>query len=54
VLGLTPEEPQRFDPIDQRRRVDAFGAQMALAIERAGLAEENRKGAPRDRGGATA
>jgi len=43
VLGLTPDEPQRFDQIDQRRRVDAFAAQMALAVERAKLSEETEK-----------
>ena len=43
VLGLTPDEPQRFDHVDQRRRVDAFAAQMALAVERARLAEETEK-----------
>jgi two-component system sensor histidine kinase KdpD len=43
VLGLMPDEAQRFDPIEQRRRVDAFAAQMALAIERAMLADETGK-----------
>lgn len=43
VLGLVPEEPLRFDQIEQRRRVDAFAAQMALAVERAMLAEETTK-----------
>jgi two-component system, OmpR family, sensor histidine kinase KdpD len=43
VLGLMPDEPQRFDQIDQRRRVDAFAAQMALAVERARLSEETEK-----------
>jgi two-component system sensor histidine kinase KdpD len=43
VLGLTPEDPQRFDHIEQRRRVDAFAAQMALALERAMLSEETEK-----------
>jgi two-component system sensor histidine kinase KdpD len=43
VLGLTPDQPQRFDQIEQRRRVDAFAAQMALALERAKLAEETDK-----------
>jgi two-component system sensor histidine kinase KdpD len=43
VLGLTPDEPQHFDQIEQRRRVDAFAAQMALAVERARLGEETSK-----------
>jgi two-component system sensor histidine kinase KdpD len=43
VLGLTPDEASRFDQIEQRRRVDAFAAQMALALERAMLAEETEK-----------
>lgn len=40
VLGLSPEDEARFDNIDQRRQVDAFAAQLALALERAELAEE--------------
>jgi two-component system, OmpR family, sensor histidine kinase KdpD len=43
VLGLTPEERDRFVPIEQRRQVDAFAAQMALAMERALLAEETEE-----------
>lgn len=43
VLGLTPDEPQRFESIEQRRRVDAFAAQMALAVERAKLAEQTEQ-----------
>lgn len=43
VLGLTPDEPSRFAQLEQRRRVDAFAAQMALAVERARLAEETSK-----------
>jgi two-component system sensor histidine kinase KdpD len=43
VLGLTPEQTDRFDDIDQRRQVDAFAAQMALAMERAELAEETER-----------
>ncbi|HEX6274455.1 MAG TPA: sensor histidine kinase KdpD [Polyangiaceae bacterium] len=43
VLGLTPEDAERFDRIEQRRQVDAFAAQMALALERADLAEETEK-----------
>ncbi|MDQ2644713.1 MAG: sensor histidine kinase KdpD [Myxococcota bacterium] len=40
VLGLTPEDPERLVSIEQRRQVDAFAAQMALALERADLAEQ--------------
>ncbi|MES1185981.1 MAG: sensor histidine kinase KdpD [Myxococcales bacterium] len=43
VLGLMPDDAQRFDQLEQRRRVDAFAAQMALAIERATLADETSK-----------
>ena len=40
VLGLTPSARDRFDSIDQRRQVDAFAGQVALAMERAMLAEQ--------------
>jgi two-component system sensor histidine kinase KdpD len=40
VLGLTPEEPERFRQLAQRKQVDAFAAQMGLAMERAKLAQE--------------
>jgi two-component system sensor histidine kinase KdpD len=40
VLGLFPEERERFEVVERRRQVDAFAAQMALAMERAELAEE--------------
>jgi two-component system, OmpR family, sensor histidine kinase KdpD len=43
VLGLTPDRADQFDSIEQRRQAGAFAAQMALAIERAGLAEETEK-----------
>jgi two-component system, OmpR family, sensor histidine kinase KdpD len=43
VLALTPQDPVRFDQIEQRRRLDAFAAQMALAIERASLTEETER-----------
>jgi two-component system sensor histidine kinase KdpD len=43
VLGLTPQPPERFDAIAQRRQVDAFSAQMALALERALLSEQAEK-----------
>ncbi len=40
VLGLQPEDLERFSQLAQRRQVDAFAAQMGLALERAKLAEE--------------
>jgi two-component system sensor histidine kinase KdpD len=40
VLGLCSEERDRFESPEQRRQLDAFAAQMALAMERAELAEE--------------
>jgi two-component system sensor histidine kinase KdpD len=43
VLGLMPNDRQRFDQINERRQVDAFAAQMALALERARLADETSK-----------
>jgi len=43
VLGLTPEDAERFDGIEQRRQVDAFAAQTALALERADLGEETER-----------
>lgn len=43
VLGLSPEQRDRFDDLEQRRHVDAFAAQLALAMERARLAEETER-----------
>jgi len=43
VLGLRPSDPERFGEFGKRRQVDAFAAQMALAMERATLAEETEK-----------
>ncbi len=43
VLGLSPEQPDRFECVEQRRQVDAFAVQIALAIERAELAEETER-----------
>ncbi|HET9929509.1 MAG TPA: sensor histidine kinase KdpD [Polyangiaceae bacterium] len=43
VLGLTPEAPDRFDSVEQRRQVDALAVQMALALERARLADETER-----------
>jgi two-component system sensor histidine kinase KdpD len=43
VLGLSPEALDRFDSIEQRRQLDAFAAQMALAMERTQLVEATEK-----------
>ncbi len=43
VLGLHPEKPDRFEVLEHRRQVDAFAAQLAMAIERAHLAEETQR-----------
>jgi two-component system sensor histidine kinase KdpD len=43
VLSLSPEQPERFDDLEQRRLVDAFAAQLAMAMERAELAEQTEK-----------
>jgi two-component system sensor histidine kinase KdpD len=43
VLALTPEQPDRFALIEERRRLDAFIAQTALALERATLSVETEK-----------
>lgn len=43
VLGLFPEDPARFGVVEKRRQVEAFAAQMALAMERAVLAEETSR-----------
>ena len=43
VLGLVPEDPERFGQLEQRRHVDAFASQMALAMERAKLAIETEQ-----------
>jgi two-component system sensor histidine kinase KdpD len=43
VLSLSPEQPDRFDDLEQRRLVDAFAAQLAMAMERAELAEQTEK-----------
>jgi two-component system sensor histidine kinase KdpD len=40
VLGLCPKDPARFTELERRRQVDAFAAQLAMASERARLAEE--------------
>lgn len=43
VLALRPQQPNRFESIDQQRQVDAFAVQIALAMERVELAEETHK-----------
>ncbi len=43
VLGVKPSSPDRFLTRDQLRTLDAFANQIALAIERARLAEQTRQ-----------
>jgi two-component system, OmpR family, sensor histidine kinase KdpD len=43
VLALKPQDPERFSELEQRRQVDTFATQLALAMERAALAEETAK-----------
>jgi two-component system sensor histidine kinase KdpD len=43
VLSVSPEQRDRFDDIEQRRQLDAFGAQIALYIERVTLADETER-----------
>jgi two-component system sensor histidine kinase KdpD len=43
VLGIKPATPDRFLTRDQLRTLDAFSNQIALAIERARLAEQTRQ-----------
>jgi two-component system sensor histidine kinase KdpD len=43
VLGVKPSTPNRFLTRDQLRTLDAFANQIALAIERARLAEQTRQ-----------
>ncbi|HTQ04667.1 MAG TPA: sensor histidine kinase KdpD [Polyangiaceae bacterium] len=43
VLGLRPRDKGRFSALEQRRQVDAFAAQLAMALERAELAEETER-----------
>lgn len=40
VLAITPDDPERLSRLAQRKQVDAFAAQMGLAVERAQLAEQ--------------
>lgn len=39
VLGLSPEDTRSFDDLKRRQQLDAFAIQLALAMERADLAE---------------
>lgn len=43
VLGLRPRTGQRFESIQEHRRVDAFAARLASALERAVLAEQTER-----------
>ncbi|HSU40975.1 MAG TPA: ATP-binding protein, partial [Polyangiaceae bacterium] len=43
VLGLRPRDEQRFASLERRRQVDAFAVQLAMALERAELAEETER-----------
>lgn len=43
VLGMRPHASHQFEPIQERRRVDTFAARLALALERAMLAEQTEK-----------
>jgi two-component system sensor histidine kinase KdpD len=43
VLGLKPRAKDQFESIQQRRRIDTFAARMALALERAMLAEQTER-----------
>jgi two-component system sensor histidine kinase KdpD len=40
VLGLSPSAPERFSALEERGQLEAFASQLALALERAMLAEE--------------
>jgi two-component system sensor histidine kinase KdpD len=43
VLGLRPRASDQFESIQERRRVDTFAARVALALERAMLAEQTER-----------
>lgn len=43
VLGIFPRDPSRFEDPEQRRLAGALATQMAVAIERAELAEETQR-----------
>jgi len=42
VLGVSAEDPTAFESPEQLHQLEAFGNQIALAVERANLAEEAR------------
>jgi two-component system sensor histidine kinase KdpD len=43
VLGIYSETPDRFDDPEQRRLAEAFASQLAVALERARLADETER-----------
>ena len=43
MLGLRPRDGAQFESIQERRRVDTFAARLALALERATLAEQTER-----------
>ncbi len=43
VLGVRPDDPHLFEDLDQRKVLDALVTQVATALERARLAEENER-----------
>jgi two-component system sensor histidine kinase KdpD len=43
VLGMRPHASHQFESIQERRRVDTFAARLALALERAMLAEQTER-----------
>ncbi len=43
VLGVTPDDRADFDALGVRQRIDAFAIQLALAFERAQLAEQTER-----------
>jgi two-component system sensor histidine kinase KdpD len=40
VLGVVPRDPSRFDDPEERRFLEAFAAQMGVAVERTQLSEQ--------------
>lgn len=43
VLALSPDDRDRFSALEERRQIEAFATQLALALERAMLAEETER-----------
>jgi two-component system sensor histidine kinase KdpD len=43
VLSLRPAQRDKFDDLEQRRQLDAFGAQIAIYLERIKLADETER-----------